>query len=81
VGTVADYEAGSGQVKILVRNYFETGNQLEVLDPHAPDIKRFKVELIKRDNGEIIEKAHNQYTVFLKVPEPLSTGSIIRRKK
>lgn len=81
VGTVLDYDQDKAQIQVSVRNFFEQADELEIVDPHNPEIIKLPVSWIKRDTGEIIEKAHNQYTVFLPASAKISKHSLIRRRK
>jgi len=71
------------QIEVKARNYFGIGDELEVLDPHVKEIRKFAVKNILKMNGESVDKAHNQFHVLIdaEVSGKISKDSLLRRKK
>ncbi len=85
VGTVAERSPEANLIRVSARNYFASGDILEILDPAADNIIPVRVaRIIDCTSLNELSAAHNSYTVDLELKEPLtkpaSEGSIIRRK-
>jgi U32 family peptidase len=85
VGTVDEHQLENGLISVSARNRFTLGDYLEVLDPANPKITCLEVKQITdNQSGEVLKEAHNSYKVDLQVKkafiEPISPGSLIRRK-
>jgi U32 family peptidase len=78
VGVVREYDLEKKEVLIQVRNQIKSGDIIEVLDPHQPEILSFKADNVQRENGEVLQAAHNQYVVKLKIFFEISPNSILR---
>lgn len=81
VGTVLAQNETTGQLTVAARNNFKKGDELEILDPHDPAVKELTVSWIKKENGEMLEEAHNQYQVFLPASAKIGNYSILRRRR
>ena len=85
VGIVADYDPQTKQLTISGRNQFSTGDELEILDHKLNQIQKITLGPLRKNNGEIIAKAHNSYLVAVDLNgqqlEDVSKHSILCRKK
>lgn len=80
IGVVKGVSDGVGEVEM--RNRFKTGDVLEVLSAGEAFNKTFTVADVKNDDGESIDDVKIvQQTVYMPVPEGVSTGDILRRKR
>jgi len=85
VGTVDEHNRADGLLRVSARNRFAVGDLLEILEPDKPEIKQINIKQMKNSaNGKQLQEAHNSYVVDLELEkaldEPISAGSIIRRK-
>lgn len=81
VGTVLEHDEHHQRILVAARNLFKQGDELEVLDPHDPQVKTLPVTWLKKENGEAIAEAHNQYHVFIPASAKISRYSILRRRR
>ncbi len=66
--------------KILTRNAFDLGDELEVLTPGKAG-RSFKVERIINSEGESLERSsHPMDTIEINLPEDVLPGDIIRKR-
>ncbi len=80
IGVVKGVSDGVGEVEM--RNRFKTGDVLEVLSAGDAFNKTFTVADVKNDEGESIDDVKIvQQTVYMPVPEGVSAGDILRRKR
>ena len=78
-GIVLDYNKAKSEALIEVRNFFNIGDEVEVLSPNE-EIKEFRVTSIMLD-GKMVESArHAMDKVILSVPFELKKNDILRRK-
>ena len=63
-------------------NKFSVGDELEIIDPNDPMIKKIKVEAIINDDGKSVTETHNDNRVVVKVDssDRISKYSLLRRK-
>ncbi len=85
VGTVDQSSPEIKLIRVSARNYFVVGDLLEILDPEKPEIKHISIKSMNNSSdGKQLQEAHNSYVVDLELEtaldEPISAGSIIRRK-
>lgn len=85
VGKVDECSPDGLKLKVKVRNRFNLGDTLEILDPGSAHISKFKVGAISDcETGDALEAAHNSYLVHIMEAgsKSVSVGqdSIIRRK-
>ena len=85
VGTVDEHSPKTNLIRVSARNYFASGDRLEILDPGAGDMIPVRIKkIIDSASSNELKEAHNSYIVDLELEtalnEPISTGSIIRRK-
>ncbi len=86
VGKVDECSADGLELKVMVRNRFDMGDNLEILDPKHQNVIRFKVGLITDcETGKTLDAAHNSYYVCIASsgarPVTISRGAILRRKQ
>ncbi|MDR2428391.1 MAG: U32 family peptidase [Candidatus Margulisbacteria bacterium] len=81
VGVVENYDPQSQQITISGRNQFDSGDELEILDPGINAIQKIKIGPMRKSNGEIITAAHNSYLVTADLRgqniDPVSKHSIL----
>ena len=85
VGTVDERSPETNLIRVSARNYFASGDRLEVLDPGAGDMIPVRIKkIVDSASSNELKEAHNSYVVDLELEkaldEPISAGSIIRRK-
>lgn len=74
-------DAKDGQVKVQMRNKFLKGDELEVLAPNDCFNKKFIVNEIIDENGELLEDVHKAtQIVTLTCDLPLKKNDILRKK-
>ncbi|MBU0502674.1 MAG: U32 family peptidase [bacterium] len=80
VGVVANHQAG--EIEIMARNYFAVGDELDIIDPKFKEIRKLKVTKIRTADNKEINKAHNNFHVFVRSEFSLliSAFSLLRRK-
>lgn len=80
VGMVRGYDREQGLVEVEQRNYFEVGDQLEIMVPGEGYIE-YKVNTLLDENRQPILKApHPQQTVYLPLDREIKPYSIMRKK-
>ncbi|MFY9178133.1 MAG: U32 family peptidase [Caldicoprobacterales bacterium] len=80
VGMVRGYDREQGLVEVEQRNYFEVGDQLEIMVPGEGYIE-YKVNTLLDENRQPILKApHPQQTVYLPLDREINPYSIMRKK-
>lgn len=80
VGMVRGYDREQGLVEVEQRNYFEVGDQLEIMIPGEGYIE-YKVNTLLDENRQPILKApHPQQTVYLPLDREIKPYSIMRKK-
>jgi U32 family peptidase len=85
VGTVDQRSPDLNLIQVSARNYFVVGDLLEILDPAAGNMIPVRIKkIIDSASSNELKEAHNSYVVDLEpetaLDEPISAGSIIRRK-
>ena len=85
VGTVNERNTELNLIRVCARNYFASGDILEILDPAGEEIIPVRIKrIVDSKNSNELKEAHNSYVVDLELEtaldEPISAGSIIRRK-
>lgn len=79
IGLVKSYDKESGYAMIEQRNYFENGENVEVLMPSGKEIQ-FKIEEIYDVDGEKIDICrHPKQLLKVKVPEAIEEHAMLRR--
>ena len=79
IGTPESFHTGSGQTPILVRNQFNRGDDIDILQPSTDPIIRKAEEIIKIPGMEIIETANPNDRVIIKGIGELDQFSILRK--
>lgn len=71
------------EIEIKARNLFQVGDELEAIDPKNDEIVKFKVNKIRTIKNEQVDKAHNEYHVFVEtnLKDKVSPSSLLRRKR
>ncbi len=78
VGLVLEGEK-KGKILVEQRNYFERGDQLELLQPQGENIT-FKLEHLFDEMGNPIDAArHPQQKIYIEAPTSLSAATLLRR--
>lgn len=78
-GIVLDYNDKTKEALVEVRNFFNKGDEVEVLSPNE-DIKDFTITSIKLD-GRVVDSArHAMDKVYISSPVHLKKNDILRRK-
>lgn len=82
VGVVAGHKTDKHELEVKARNHLKTGDELEVIDPKAEQIIKFRVDEIKDEEGKQLQEAHNDYHVYLRTDlgSTVSQHSLLRRK-
>lgn len=79
IGLVKSYDKESGYAMIEQRNYFENGENVEVLMPSGKEIQ-FKIEEIYDVDGKKIDICrHPKQLIKVKVPEAIEEHAMLRR--
>lgn len=79
IGLVKSYDKESGYAMIEQRNYFENGENVEVLMPSGKEIQ-FKIEEIYDVDGKKIDICrHPKQLLKVKVPEAIEEHAMLRR--
>lgn len=79
IGLVKSYDKESGYAMIEQRNYFENGENVEVLMPSGKEIQ-FKIEEIYDVDGKKIDICrHPKQLLKVKVPEAIEEHAMVRR--
>lgn len=79
IGLVKSYDKESGYAMIEQRNYFENGENVEVLMPSGKEIQ-FKIEEIYDVDGKKIDICrHPKQLLKVKVPEAIEEYAMLRR--
>ena len=83
VGVVESCSPEKKELEIKARNFFRSGDELEILDPARTEIGKIKVEKIRTNKNEPVEEVHNEFHVFVEIPPSLKASkySLLRRKK
>lgn len=80
VGLVEGYDKDTGQARIVVKNQFARGDELEVLRPKKTALK-LKVEEIRQPSGDKISQVHPNYLVEVPSDIELPRYTIIRKAR
>lgn len=76
---VLDYDKENKLCKISQRNYFEVGDDLEIITPDARIIK-YHVDKLYNEDMELVDKAnHAEEILYLPIDEELPYCSMMRR--
>jgi len=81
VGVVESHK--DNEIEIKARNFFGVGDELEIIDPNNDNILKFTVNKIRTIKNEQVDKAHNEYHVFVEteIKDKISPSSLLRRKR
>lgn len=81
VGLVTEYDEKTHIAKVLQRNRFFKGDEVEVMRPMQPSYTQ-KVEVLQDEDRNDIDVAnHAAATIYIKLSEPTPPDSMIRKKK
>ena len=81
IGIVQSYDAETGIATITQRNRFFKGDEIEIIRPMQPYFVQ-TVDSMTDENGSEIEVAnHAEQIIKMKVTEPVTAGSMLRKKK
>ena len=81
IGIVKSYDAETGIATITQRNRFFKGDEIEIIRPMQPFFVQ-TVDSMTDENGTEIEVAnHAEQIIKMKVTEPVTAGSMLRKKK
>ncbi|MBN2655209.1 MAG: U32 family peptidase [Nitrospirae bacterium] len=72
-------EINNGLVRIGLRNRLDAGDIIEYLTPGLEEIS-FEVKEFCDSQGNAIDTARNEDTIYMQVPEGVRTGDLIRRR-
>lgn len=80
VGLIESYDLETKEALVGVRNRLVVGEEVEVMQPHAPNFKFTIAQMINETTNESLEEAHANYTVRIPMDEvkPLSMLRIKR---
>ena len=80
LGEVIDYDPGSKQATIRMRNHFEVGEEMEIVKPKEA-LFNFKVEEMLDENKISLKVANIPMQLLkIKVPKPVDAGDYVRRR-
>lgn len=81
-GVIVNHDTKKNELEVKARNFIGLNDELEIIDPGIEEIIKFKVKGIKNQEGESLEKAHNDYHVNLaaNLSAKISPDSLLRRK-
>ena len=81
IGIVQSYDAETGIATITQRTRFCKGDEIEIIRPMQPYFVQ-TVDSMTDENGSEIEVAnHAEQIIKMKVTEPVTAGSMLRKKK
>lgn len=81
IGIVQSYDAETGIATVTERNRFFKGDEIEIIRPMQPFFTQ-TVDRMTDENGNEIEVAnHAEQIVKMKTAEPVTEGSMLRKKK
>ena len=81
IGIVQSYDAETGIATITQRNRFFKGDEIEIIRPMQPYFVQ-TVDSMTDENGSEIEVAnHAEQIIKMKINEPVTAGSMLRKKK
>lgn len=81
IGIVQSYDAETGIATITQRNRFFKGDEIEIIRPMQPYFVQ-TVDSMTDENGSEIEVAnHAEQIIKMKIKEPVTAGSMLRKKK
>lgn len=81
IGIVQSYDADTGIATVSQRNRFFKGDEIEIIRPMQPFFTQ-TVDSMTDENGNEIEVAnHAEQIIKIKTAEPVTEGSMLRKKK
>lgn len=81
VGLVTSYDPATKTARVVQKNRFVCGEELEVLSPLWEPVS-FRVTYMEDAEGnEIMSAPHPEMEVRIRVPSPLAAGSFLRRER
>ncbi len=81
IGIVQSYDAETGIATITQRNRFFKGDEIEIIRPMQPYFVQ-TVDSMTDENGNDIEVAnHAEQVIKMKTAEPVTAGSMLRKKR
>lgn len=80
VATAGSYDPANKRLTLQVRNHILASDELEIVIPRQMEPVVIEPGSIQDKTGNPLEAAHNSYTVYIKVPQAIPEGSVIRRK-
>lgn len=81
IGIVQSYDAETGVAEISQRNRFFRGDDVEVIRPMQPFFTQTIERMTDADGNEIEVANHAEQTVKIKMTEPVTAGSMLRKKR
>ncbi|MBR3898546.1 MAG: U32 family peptidase [Bacilli bacterium] len=77
IGIILDFDKKTNLAKVEQRNYFKTGNFIEIFGPN--NSQKFEIKEIYDDEKKPIEIVrHPRQIVYLKVPQPVAKNYMIK---
>lgn len=77
VGLVEEYDESSGEALIEVRNRLPVGTHVEIIQPKGKMVETDVNQIINQADGELLDAAHANYHVRIKMP-PVKPMSMLR---
>ena len=81
IGIVQSYDAETGVAEISQRNRFFKGDEAEVIRPMQPFFTQTIERMTDADGNEIDVANHAEQIVKIKMTEPVTAGSMLRKKR
>lgn len=82
IGVVQDYDENSKSAVLQQRNHFQVGEEVEIINPHLPDIKFTIQAIYDAETGVAQVKApHAKQQVLIPVPSQVEAFGILRRAR
>ncbi|MBQ6559109.1 MAG: U32 family peptidase, partial [Clostridia bacterium] len=81
IGIVQSYDAETGIATITQRNRFFKGDEIEIIRPMQPYFVQTVDSMTDEDGSEIEVANHAEQIIKMKIKEPVTAGSMLRKKK
>ncbi len=81
IGIVQSYDEETGVAEISQRNRFFKGDEAEIIRPMQPFFTQTIESMTDADGNEIEVANHAEQTVKIKMTEPVTVGSMLRKKR
>jgi putative protease len=82
IGLVLGYDGATGEALVEQRNKMSLGEQIEVFGPQGESFSQTLGSMKDAESGEPVEAApHPQQHLLIRMDQPVSAGSMLRREK